>query len=413
MVFGRRGRRRSLITTLLVAFIYGAFSSAFVINQSAASLLYDRDYLSFCVLAPLGAFCGFLVFGGVHELTELLAARCAGFYVRSLVLGAGTIIAKFYFLGIPFVIGESLLGGKVHYLVTTQRHARLKMFLVTSAAVAAPLALTAALFFLARATFPLDPATTSLERRLYAFLLGMTAVTILSLPGILIPYAYRHGGMWIRSDTMQLLTLPWRSDAEIQKQVLAAETLMHGEIDPMTFSAQEAETKVAANPDNSIALRTAIMFLRQDADPKLQDYYQRLIALASTSAERQRCIDEYLTYCLESDTVAANAPEMDALSAELLASDPNSLSLRGTRGGILVDLGRHDQGVAMLTDVLARSENAVDQSYSSIFVALAAKAAGDVETAREYARHALKADSECPALKRVADLLEPAIERKS
>jgi len=406
MAFDRRRGRRGLVQTLLISFIFGAFSTTFVINQSSAAPLYDGDYFSFCVLGPIGAFCGMLALGCAHELTQFFAARCAGFYIRGLFIGGGRTLAKFRFKGVPCIVSESLVGGLVFYLVTSRQHARLKMFFVIAAAIAASVALTAILFWLAVTAFPTSPSPVIL-RRLYAFLLGMTGVALICLPGILIPFSYTYHGTRVQSDTMRLLTLWRKTDAEIERQILAVKNLTTDEIDPMTFSLEEAEANVEADPESAIALRTAIMYLRPYFDPKLPGYYRRLIAAAATPGERLRSIDEFLTYCLEGDSVAANAAEMEALSTELLASDPNNPSLRGTRGSILIDLGRREEGVAMLADILARSDDPVNQCYSSIFMALAAKSAGDLKTASEYANHARKTDGECLALKRIADLLDP------
>jgi len=103
---------------------------------------------------------------------------------------------------------------------------------------------------------------------------------------------------------------------------------------------------------------------------------------------------------------------MDELSLELLEADPANISIRGTRASVLVDLGRIDEGNAMLKEVLEKTTSTIDKTYANIFLALAEKQRGKLESAHEYARNAAKTDPGCPALKRVSDLLSPAQETR-
>jgi predicted Zn-dependent protease len=96
---------------------------------------------------------------------------------------------------------------------------------------------------------------------------------------------------------------------------------------------------------------------------------------------------------------------MDELSRELLKANPESISVKGTRASVLIDLGRLEEGQAMLNEVLEKTEATIDKTYANIFLALGAKQQGKLDLSREYAEKAAKIDPTCPALKRVSDFL--------
>jgi tetratricopeptide (TPR) repeat protein len=197
------------------------------------------------------------------------------------------------------------------------------------------------------------------------------------------------------------------TDAEIEKKISAAQTLVsvHKTIDPSTTSLGQALERADAAPDNMQALSTAACYLEAAHDPRTLIYYKRLLQCPLTPEDRMQFLDRYLTCCLQLDAVLQNSEEMERLSSELMSGNPGSISVMGTRGSILIDLGRIDEGKAMLKEVLAKTESLIDKVYSNIFLALAEKQQGNLELARENAARAAKLDPECTALKRVSDLL--------
>jgi hypothetical protein len=117
----------------------------------------------------------------------------------------------------------------------------------------------------------------------------------------------------------------------------------------------------------------------------------------------EQITDSYLTAQLN-EGPSAKPTLVDQLSLKLLEWR-DCLTTRGTRGSILVDLGRIDEGKALLHEVLIKTTSPIDKSYSHIFLAMAAKQEGNLELAREHAEKAAGINSASPALKRVSDLL--------
>jgi hypothetical protein len=139
-------------------------------------------------------------------------------------------------------------------------------------------------------------------------------------------------------------------------------------------------------------------------DPRLGDCLWKLAALPDVPPHvASELIDNFITNQLS--VGPPFQPETtDALSAKLLDLE-DSITNRGTRGSILVDLGRIEEGRMMLKEVLIKTTSRIDKIYVHIFLALAAKAEGNLALAREHAEKAAKIDPTCPALKRVSDLL--------
>jgi len=175
------------------------------------------------------------------------------------------------------------------------------------------------------------------------------------------------------------------------------------EIEVMSIS--ELEAKHGADPANSPVLMILIGKLREIYDPRHLDYLLKLIELPMSKEVIVEFIDAGITQQLNQGPF--DRPEiMDQLSQRLLALD-DTVSTRGTRGSVLVDLGRTDEGYAMLQDVIWKTESEFDKVYVHIFLALVQKQRGNTPAAREHAHEARKFGPDCPALQRVADLLEP------
>ncbi len=79
-------------------------------------------------------------------------------------------------------------------------------------------------------------------------------------------------------------------------------------------------------------------------------------------------------------------PEADAWSQEALALKPERITGKGTRGAVLVELGRYDEGAALLREVWAASASEVDAAISAFYLGVAARRQGDRREARRWLR---------------------------
>lgn len=82
-------------------------------------------------------------------------------------------------------------------------------------------------------------------------------------------------------------------------------------------------------------------------------------------------------------------PAADEFTREALDIQPKNLTLKGTRGAILVELGRIDEAEPLLNEVHTTSEADHDQRISAFYLGLIAKARGNPDGARTFAAKSL------------------------
>ncbi len=94
-----------------------------------------------------------------------------------------------------------------------------------------------------------------------------------------------------------------------------------------------------------------------------------------TSAQRVALLDALSTEVL-SHELHGFLPEADGWSQEALALEPQTITLKGTRGAVLVELGRYEEGEAMLREVWAASASETDAAISAYYLGVMAKHRG-------------------------------------
>lgn len=96
----------------------------------------------------------------------------------------------------------------------------------------------------------------------------------------------------------------------------------------------------------------------------------------------------------------------NSASAELLRDHPDELTFRGTRGGVLVELGE-SEGAVLLEDVVNQSCATHDCSISAAFLAIFHYRGQNSELAYEWLEKARGFNPECPALRRAMSEIDP------
>ena len=82
-------------------------------------------------------------------------------------------------------------------------------------------------------------------------------------------------------------------------------------------------------------------------------------------------------------------PDADAWSQEMVTIDPDQITRRGTRGAVLVELGRLDEGEAMLREVWRISKGPNDAAISAFYLGIAARNRGQERELRYWRKRAL------------------------
>lgn len=102
---------------------------------------------------------------------------------------------------------------------------------------------------------------------------------------------------------------------------------------------------------------------------------------------RAAWLDAFATEVIKHE-IRAFLPDADAWSAEALSLEPGSLTLKGTRSGVLMELGRRAEAEAMLRQVWAGSASEVDAAFCAFYLGVAAKSRGRRREMRRWFREA-------------------------
>jgi len=111
-------------------------------------------------------------------------------------------------------------------------------------------------------------------------------------------------------------------------------------------------------------------------------------------------MDAFATVVLLSGA-SAYLPEADKYSRELAEAKPNDSNVLATRGSILVELGRVDDGLKILQSVYEREQCPFNRGLAAAFMALGYARRSDLESARHWVRLAREVDPDCVPLERI------------
>jgi len=100
--------------------------------------------------------------------------------------------------------------------------------------------------------------------------------------------------------------------------------------------------------------------------------------------------------------------EADRYSCEALASLGWMSAVRGTRGAVLVALGRLDEGIDLLRDSMREAERPGDKALDACFLAIGEARRGNRTAAESFLEEARRLDRSCPLLERAEGVLSPA-----
>ena len=104
------------------------------------------------------------------------------------------------------------------------------------------------------------------------------------------------------------------------------------------------------------------------------------------------------------------AGELDEALAdvdEAMKSAPEMITLKGTKGALLIEMGRVEKGMRLLDEVIAVSPSESDQAISHFYKALGTLKAGDRPGASRLLEDAVQKYPDCIVRKRVEGMFEP------
>jgi hypothetical protein len=331
------------------------------------------------------------VFTLAHELGHACAAWCLGMRVYQISVGIlGTPVYERRLFGCTWTVTNIPAGGFTLVVNRGATWARLRHWLVDLAGPMVNAGLVAA-----SSSSPGIGSATDLDG---AVLHAVFWINVAFLVTALWPRRVFTSMGWTRSDGLDLLTLPFISEAETrlwilgyffyegtdrlqQRQYVEAEALFRRglEIDP-----------------NYVHLRyglgLAFSLTRRFAEAR--DLYATLLKSADSDEFRAILLNNLAWEALHIGG-AENLAEADRLSAEAMEWVPWRPYIKGTRGSVLVEIGRTQEGKVLLQQAMDQHIESWSKALNACYLAIAEAKDGDIDAADRWLAEARLYDPDC------------------
>jgi hypothetical protein len=334
-----------------------------------------------------------------HEGGHLLCATLGGLPVRLVSVGIGPLLWRSHVGDARLDVRLLPLGGMVmSYPLLLARKYWLLAFasggILGNGALIACVALLAAI----------DAVPESAEDPLRA----VVSAQLFLMASSLLPFRAKIGGERMATDGLQLLQLLWTPRDGPTEAGLVYARMLAAYGDP--GNGQEAASEVPSSPASSRIFFQATGPHKWEDPARLREYRETLereLAGDLSPQEVLFALDSLITTGLISGDPEFRA-RLDAWSLRAIELGPDIETLRGSRGAALVELGRWQEGKAMLSK-LAAAEGTFDAFMTQMYLARAEHALGDAAAAAalmEAARKTAEASPQSPAVTRLLPRIE-------
>jgi len=308
-----------------------------------------------------------------HEAGHLLCARICAIPVGLMVIGCGRVLMRRHVGATELQLRLVPLGGLVLPAAIPDLQRRWPLALFFVGGVLGNIAAIGAIIGLhsvgAVPTILHDARGVPLVNPQVAILAGTQVLLIIIA---LIPYSASFGGKPVASDGLQLLRLAFsRLPYAVRLQ-------------PYSGAATRLSLLSAASARISSQLARTDRWSDADARGEFSASLQRELAQDGLPAEEEMLVLDALVTDGLIFADPAVRPELDQWSLRALQVGPKVKTLIGSRGAVLVELGRYQEGKQLLETVAFSSDAApFDALMSQVFLARAAHALGDAALAND------------------------------
>jgi hypothetical protein len=339
-----------------------------------------------------------------HEIGHAVAGRLAGIRVFSIEIGKGRIVYEFLFGGIRWRIRCITFGGLTYSVPCTPDFFRLKRFVMV---LGGPLA-NVIILIISIKLLSLDEIIESTPFTGFVPMLLLALSNFLLLPFSLWPHTIKTAAGNIPNDALNLWKTLRMTNDQI-RETLAVRYLYEAEECRLQKHYPEASKWIADGlhhfPGN-ILLKISganILSLRRKYSEALRAY-----ALLVGRNKKHENLDSLLLNNIAYMYLLIGKPEFlvkaDKCSRLALDRLPWVVYYKGTRGSVLVELCKYDEGLKLLHEAMRAHPEKSGQALNACYIGIAEARRGNLAESRNYFAVARKLDPGCVLLEREAAL---------
>ncbi len=327
-----------------------------------------------------------------HELGHVIAGALLGMSVHKVTIGYGRLVYAAQFFGKRVEFRALPIGGLTYLLNKSARFFRLRKLIAVAAGPLVNLLIVLILIkvysleWLLAADFGggLEPEAALLIANVMLLVFSLLPNKVVSAAGI------------IPNDGANLLSLPFMKKPKIAQFIAAAyayEGLEYRRKKDWDAARNCYEEALAKFPDNLVSLNDKAAYFIETGDiDKARDV---LLGMLETPGIEPGTLMGIKNNLALADAVSGRADlvdEADRLSEEAFNNVSWLPVFRGTRGIVLVELGRIEEGIVLLKEAADKNEDSAAKATYYCYVAIAEARTGNSEAARRYIEDARKLD---------------------
>jgi hypothetical protein len=339
-------------------------------------------------LLPLGFITAFVASVVIHELAHYTAIRLVRVKPLCFSIGHGPLLFHKYFNdGFALSIRAIPYSGYVLWSPLNQSP-RWKHAVVTAAGPLANILVAAAALSLAVSDKDLWTIL-GMSDWMTVFMAILAFVNGMLLMLTLLPYHEEFATGKVPSDGLSLFNTLFRWEPRQYKPDWAE----------ISEALKRAQTATA--PADGSNVDSWFRIVNADDPNAFLLHHRELLDHSDMPADvRWQILDLFATAVLMFDAREYLA-DADRYSCELLRFRPNEWTVLGTRGSVLIELGRIDEGIAMLLSVVENDPKPFDQAIAAAYVALGELRKDNLHRAAHWIQKARAFDDSCVPMKRI------------
>ncbi|HTB82451.1 MAG TPA: site-2 protease family protein [Candidatus Sulfotelmatobacter sp.] len=339
----------------------------------------------------------------LHEVGHAVAGRILGIRIFSIDIGSGQVVYEFLFVNIRWRFRVIAYGGLIRGTFTTARFFRTRDFFYKAGGPLANALILAGCIYLV----PWDEQLNSTPLEGFVPFVSLALVNVLMMLLDLFPRMINSAAGKIPNDGLWLFWKIWRIKQDNIEANLAAR--YHYETDECytrkdLVGAQKWIDRGAALFPKDIRLKIAAahVFYMDKKYPEAMRAYARLVGRNKDNKNLDCLLLNNLAYNCALTGKPDLLPRADTASRLALKHDPSIISYKGTRGSVLVGMGRYDEALDLLHEAMRNSTGRSGRALNACDIGTAESRRGNIPEAKKYFSLARKLDPDCILLGREA-----------